>query len=215
LENGLILGSANPAPGNYAGNAGWPSYATGFAGERATPGMFNGVIGLHHPSKNIAWHDDGKIGIRSIFDGTSNTAMISERLVQAGNSSSEINNGDRRMQSQHVLERYETLAKIDQQLDSSHTHVFESAHIGRAWASGFAMTAPTYLHVKSPNTVIGHYRTSQNQGDFVATPSSQHEGGVNLAKCDGSTTFVANDIDQHLWWALGGRDDGYVISKLD
>ncbi len=43
-ENQLAMGSANPASDNYAGNAGWPSYATGFFGERNTPGRFNGIV---------------------------------------------------------------------------------------------------------------------------------------------------------------------------
>ena len=51
-DNTVVFGSANPAPGSYAANAGWPSNATGLAGERSTPGLYNGVIPMvHHRAK--------------------------------------------------------------------------------------------------------------------------------------------------------------------
>ncbi len=72
-NNSVILGSANPAPGNYAGNAGWPSYATGFAGERSTPGTYNGAIPIVHPSSPVSWH---AVGNRN--------AQFSRRHIQYG-----------------------------------------------------------------------------------------------------------------------------------
>lgn len=212
LNNAVILGSANPAPGSYAGNAGWPSYATGFDGERSTPGAANGAIALNHPSAQIAWHDPEPIGFRAIFDGSSNTALASERLIQQGNSASEINLAEKSLRSLHLLERFETLSRIDQQFSNSHSHVFESAHIGRSWSSGYPLAAPTYLHVKTPNGEIGHYNTSVSQGDFVVTASSHHVGGVNLVMLDGSVRFVDDGIDRQTWWAIGGRDDGRTVN---
>ena len=209
-DSSIVLGSANPAPGSYVGNAGWPSYATGVQGERATPGAFNGAISLIHPSQPASWHAHQPIGWSAFFDGTSNTALASERLIQTANSAQEIKNGDARLRSLHLLERFQTLEQIASQFSSSHTHVLESAHLGRAWASGTPLVAPTYLHVNSPNQAIGHYATSVREGDFVITPSSHHRGGVNLTMADGSTRFVADDIDRQVWWTLGSRDDGFI-----
>lgn len=213
-SNAIILGSANPAPSNYAGNAGWPSYASGFSGERSTPGRYNGAIPLVHPSSPVSWHS-GKIGMHHFADGTSNTALVSERLIQPGNSAAEINNGDRRLRSLHILERYETLPDIVDQMSSSHAHVFESAHIGRSWSSGSPLVAPTYMHVQPPNSVMGHYNTSMDEGDFVVTASSNHPGGVNVAMVDGSVRFVNDSVSRKLWWAVGGRDDGRTESLSD
>lgn len=212
LDNTVILGSANPASNSYAANAGWPSYSTGFSGERATPGVFNGVIPLEHPSESIAWHGNSRVGMQSIIDGTSNTALISERLIQSGNSADAINNGDHRLQSLHILDRQETLGEIVAQMTSSHAHIFESAHIGRSWASGAPLVSPTYMHVQPPNSAIGHYVDDGEQGlhvgDFVVTASSQHTGGVNMAMTDGATRFVSDTVDENVWWAIGSRDDG-------
>ncbi|MEM9410129.1 MAG: DUF1559 domain-containing protein [Planctomycetota bacterium] len=212
-ETELAMGTANPAPDNYVGNAGWPSYATGFDGERETPGRYNGIIPLVHPSEDIQWHDD-KVTLSEVFDGTSNTAMISERLVQNGNSPLEIQNYDPRLESFHIPEVENTLPEISNDISpaQTHSHVFESGHIGRAWISGFALTAPTYMHVNTPNTLMGHYNTSQTEGDFVVTPSSRHPGGVNMAKVDGSVTFVNNSIDQETWWKIGARNDGRITN---
>ena len=208
-DNATILGSANPAPDNYVANAGWPSYATGFHGERQTPGRFNGMISLVNPSQPASWHIRRPTTLGRVPDGTSNTVLLSERIGQTGNSSDQIDNGDERLKSRHILERFETLGEIgDQLVPSLHSHTFESAFIGRSWISGFTMTAPTYLHVKTPNTLIGHYNTSQDEGDFVMTPSSHHSSGVNIVRADGSTKFISNQVDQEVWWAVGGRDDG-------
>lgn len=215
LNNAVILGSANPYPGSYVANAGWPSYASGYSGERATPGSFNGVIPLVHPSQSVGWHGGGSIGFESILDGTSNTAMISERLIQPGNSAAEIRDGDDRLRSLHILERFETLSSIVDQMSSSHAHVFQSAHLGRSWSSGSPLVAPTYMHVQTPNSLIGHYNTSIDEGDFVITPSSHHSRGVNLTMVDGSVHFVSDTISREVWWAIGGRDDGRVESLSD
>jgi len=216
-DNALILGSANPAPGSYTANAGWPSFAKGFDGERSTPGSFNGAIALEHPSKNIGWHSRGKISFYSISDGSSNTALLSERLIQPGNSRDAIDQGDSRVRSHCILARYETLSDINEQLISTHAHTFESAHIGRSWSSGWPLVAPTYMHVQPPNGMIGHYANgnSVEEGDFMISPSSRHPGGVNLALIDGSVRLVSNDVDQEVWWAVGSRNDGRTKSFDD
>ena len=221
-ENGVILGSANPAPGSYAANVGWPSYATGFSGERATPGLANGAIPLIHPSSPVAWHTS-KISMKDFADGTSNTVLLSERLIQQGNSLSEISSGtEKRVWALHIspvsqqqgLSLPEIVANMvdNANSDSPDHHPREAAFMGRSWSSGFPLAAPTYMQVNTPNTLMGFSSTSESQGDFVITPSSYHDGGVNVAMVDGSVQFVPDSVSQEVWWAIGGRDDGRVNS---
>ncbi len=210
-SDNTIFGTANPASSNYVGNSGWPSYATGFDGERSSPGSFNGAIPLISPANKVSWHGSSRSGFAQLTDGSSNTALISERLIQTGTSSDQVRNGDPRLRSKHVLERFQPLASIDNQISNSHTHPFESAFIGRSWSSGYALSAPIYLHVKTPNTLIGHYGTSAVEGDFIMTPSSRHTQGVNVVRADCSTSFVNDSIDKEVWWALGACNDGRTV----
>ena len=71
------------------------------------------------------------------------------------------------------------------------------------------------MHVQTPNSEIGHYDTSVDEGDFVITPSSRHAAGVNLSMVDGSVRFVADAVSREVWWAIGGRDDGQTASLVD
>ena len=136
--------------------------------------------------------------------------MISEHLIQTNNSPSEIRNGDPRLTSQHIVPSApESLEAIAFRINSgTDRHVIESAYTGRSWSSGYAFTSPTYVHILQPNSRIGHFTNSGREGDFMVTPSSNHTGGVNLVRADGSVSFVADEIEREVWWALGARDDG-------
>ncbi|MBL8854912.1 MAG: DUF1559 domain-containing protein [Planctomycetaceae bacterium] len=208
-----VMGTANPASSSYAANSGWPPYSSGVSGERQTPGRFNGAIPLIDPGTPRVWHGSPSLGWKDFIDGSSNTALIAERLIQTGNSATDINNGDERLKSRHVLERFETLSATVDNLTGSHTHVFESAHIGRSWSSGWSYAGGTYFHVVNPNGNIGYYGSSPDFGSFlVLTSSSRHPGGVNLVLGDGSTTFVTDEVTPVVWWATGSRNDGRTES---
>ena len=210
-DNSLVLGSASPASSNYVANSGWPSYATGFDGERAVPGQFNGVIPFEHPSRDIPWHGNSRSTFSQISDGSSNTALISERLIQIGNTIDEIDNYDPRLLSRHARERTETLAWINDEVLRSHRDVFQSVFTGRSWSSGYALTAPAYEHVTGPNSFLGHFNTSETEGDVIASAGSRHPGGVNVVYVDGSTHFISDGVNLEVWWALGARNDGRVV----
>lgn len=207
------MGTANPASSSYAANAGWPPYSTGINGERTTPGNFNGAIPWIDPATPRSWHGTTNVSWRVFSDGTSNTALISERLIQTGTSSAAIEGGDERLKARHVLERFETLPVTVDNLTSSHTHVFESAHTGRSWSSGWAYAGAAYFHVINPNGKVGYYGSSPQFGRiFVLTSSSRHSGGANLVLADGSTRFVTDEVTPSVWWATGSRNDGRTES---
>ena len=90
----------------------------------------------------------------------------------------------------------------------THADATNSAFLGRAWISGWSPTAGTYRHLKTPNSNHCHFSSNHADGDFAVTPSSHHDGGVNVVMADGHVEFVANDVDEHVWWAMGSRNAG-------
>ncbi len=232
--NSWALGSANPASGSYTANIGWTPVASGYNGERVTPGAFNGVIPIRHPSPasvspSLAgatqWHPRGKRRLTDVTDGTSNTCFITERLVQNAQSIQEVQASERRLRSYHVNNRNtRTLSQLDQLCSPEGTHADTpySLFVGRAWILGWPPAGNTYCHLKPPNTNNGHIGPSLNntfssevQGDFVVSPSSRHAGGVNMALADGSTRFITNTIDKNTWWAMGSSDSGDLLGEVD
>ncbi len=220
-QNAAVLGTANPASGSYAANMGWPPSVTGYNGERTVPGNFNGVIPIHHPAPpealapHLHWHPSARRSFRDLLDGTSHTCMISERLVQSGQTIQEISNSDPRMLSHHVGRAAITLAQLAELCGPPvHTDAPYSGFLGRAWVLGWAPAGNMYVHLKTPNTNNGHFtgatQSSERQGDLIVTPSSQHSGGVNVAFADGSTHFISDAVDPATWWALGSADYGDI-----
>lgn len=213
--NAAVMGTADPASDSYAANAGWPSQATGYEGERSTPGNFNGIITLENPRQSVSWHPAGKIRIKHITDGTSHTAAVAERLIQTGASLNEIRNTEDRYKSYHVTATARSLARMRERCDAgaTHTDAIAATYVGRAWISGWTPTAPTYMHLNTPNTHHCHFNNLDANGDFAVTPSSNHPGGVNVVMVDGHVELISDDIEPEAWWALGSRDGGESSSQ--
>ena len=216
-NNEEVMGTANPGSDNYAANAGWPSLATGYDGERATPGKYNGLISIENPKKHIVWHPRAGIRIRDVRDGLSNTAAVAERLIQTGVTQSQILNSEDTTKSYHLTAVPRTLTMMVQRCDSSRTHadVAMSAYLGRAWISGWTRTGPTYMHLKPPNTNNCHFTLNDDSGDVVITPSSHHPGGVNLVMADGHVRFIQDSIDLQIWWAMGTRNGDDLVDEAE
>ena len=203
------------APDNYAGNAGWPSLSTGVNGERTTPAKYNGLINVTNARSKSPWQQRTPVRAKHVKDGLSKTTCIAERLIQRGSNSKNVLNGSHKTLSFHLTEVPRTLGEMVARCSPDHTHadLNNSAYIGRSWISGWAPTAPTYMHVMPPNTNHCHFSHSYSTGDFIVTPSSNHTGGVNVAFADGHTKFIADDIDEKLWWAMGSRNGNESIDE--
>jgi prepilin-type N-terminal cleavage/methylation domain-containing protein/prepilin-type processing-associated H-X9-DG protein len=92
---------------------------------------------------------------------------------------------------------------------------------GWRWAVG--MSGMTLFNtIQVPNDTYGGcnydsngspaYQTDWPNGGFSYGASSAHPGGVNAAMADGSVRFVKSSIAQNIWWSLGTRNGGEVIS---
>jgi prepilin-type processing-associated H-X9-DG protein len=207
FSNFDIMG-INSAPDNYAGNAGWPSLATGYNGERETPAKYNGLINVVNPRAKNDFQPKQAVRAKHVIDGLSKTACVAERLIQRGTTQQRVLNGSQKTLSYHLTKRPRTLAEMAARCSPEHTHadLSNSAYLGRSWLSGWAPTGSTYMHVKQPNTNHCHFSHSVSTGDFIVTPTSNHVGGVNVAFADGHVQFVTDDVQSNVWWSMGSRN---------
>jgi prepilin-type processing-associated H-X9-DG protein len=179
------------------------------------------------------------VGLQTVMDGTSNTALFSERLLAAypynstgmsvypsGTSGlraifvgtyaaapSSVNPANMLTANPALL-----FAQGCQAIGSSSVSPYPGA-IGVEMLAGNPgyLGLSSYVHWTAPNTP-----PCQNSVDpivgFVGpygSPSanSMHPGGVNVCFADGSVHFIKNSIGLQTWWGLGTRAGGEVLSS--
>jgi prepilin-type N-terminal cleavage/methylation domain-containing protein len=143
----------------------------------------------------------------SITDGTSNTALFSEKM--RGKGSPDQRTDMFTMPNQSTLDAtYSTCMSLPD------TATPLTSKQGASWVMG-EMCCTTYNHVAPPNSRtcagIGFPGNMANMAMQV-TASSGHSGGGNVRFGDGSVRFVNNGIDLTAWRAMGTMNRGEVVS---
>jgi prepilin-type processing-associated H-X9-DG protein len=205
----------------YVGNWGGPGEIRTFSGTIISPYWGDST---NAPSTNA-------IGVASITDGTSNTALFSERLmglngapaVFPGNSinskrgnfaagvSVTINNPAPGTPT--------TLALLAACKNLPATTTGVSNYNGRLWTVGYPWNyvVNRYNHVGPPNSMMCYATNSFAGPDGSAQdsipPTSNHPGGVNVGFADGSVKFIKDSVGLQAWWAIGTRDMGETVSS--
>jgi len=87
---------------------------------------------------------------------------------------------------------------------------------GWRWANG-AFGFATFNTIQPPNDTVGGCSNGQTAGGWpdncwTVGAASAHPGGVNVLMTDGSVHFVKSTIGLNIWWALGTKAGGEVIS---
>jgi prepilin-type N-terminal cleavage/methylation domain-containing protein/prepilin-type processing-associated H-X9-DG protein len=173
-------------------------------------------------------------GFASVTDGTSNTAMFSEKLIGL------LSDVDVKRNSIDAI-RSEFTASVDlptSVIDSGNVQLALKfvqacssipgtqidaigASNGNGWSWLYSWpefsTSESYSHFMTPNTLSCTYPSDPFPGwggVFAAvSASSNHPGGVNVGMADGSVRFIKNSVNVQTWWALGSRNLGEVISS--
>ncbi len=174
-----------------------------------TTGLFGGMYGSgpYVPTT---------VRLQGITDGLSQTVAFSERVKGIGEWNS--------AQAADWLTPSGSVVRIDnlppdpmrvyQICSATDPHAADailSGHysIGSFWHIGTAYGA-RYNHVMPPNT----WSCAGEHTDWAGahTASSRHPSVVNVALADGSVRAVKSTISVPVWWALGTRSGGEVVS---
>ena len=156
---------------------------------------------------NGMFYYQSHVRLTDVQDGTSNTALFSEKL--RGQGSPDPRTDMYIMPNQSSLDAtYQTCNGLNPQTATPLT-----SKQGYSWVMG-EMCCTTYNHVSPPNT-----RTCAGQpfpGNMAnmamqVPPSSGHTNGVNVLFCDDSVHFISNSISLSTWRALGTRNGGEVL----
>jgi prepilin-type N-terminal cleavage/methylation domain-containing protein len=225
--SGLYFGTTN-----YFGNYGGPgpiAPASGTIVPNVNCRMQSSSCGALGPAFQF-----GPVTMASIVDGSSNTGLVSERLI--GNAS---NSGLTRQDPEYLRSEWyspvtagpgSSIATITSYVNSCNgvTGVNRIAtQSGEMWIGAFPLwlVYNCYNHFGPPNQVActnpgePTYPGGFNDSNLYevgplgsAPPNSRHPGGVNEAFSDGSVRFIKSSIGYQPWWALGTRAGGEVIS---
>ncbi|MEK6258302.1 MAG: DUF1559 domain-containing protein [Planctomycetota bacterium] len=143
-----------------------------------------------------------------ITDGTSQTAMMSERRLGDGS------NG-------LITPETDTFqpGTLPNTADEARDQC-RAANIGTVATQGKSNggvpwmtpdhTISYYYHVLTPNDRSCMYPP----GRIATTANSMHTGGVHLLLCDGAVRFVSSNIDLATWRGLGTREGGELLGDF-
>ena len=213
---------------SYVGNTGHPRNVL-LPGDAPNGGNVPPLTGIMGMSRMYAQQGSCKsaasaattnvtVTLASITDGTSNTAAVSESLINDGSG----NSNDRRRLLNYtnaaLVEKTDVpaLAVVQDGLAKAVNWQPWSIYKGHTWGYTDAWQKHVYAHLLPPNSApIITYATNTfrcSEGDGAMNPTSQHPGGVNVGMMDGSVGFIKNTIGLEPWWALGTRGRGEIIS---
>jgi prepilin-type N-terminal cleavage/methylation domain-containing protein/prepilin-type processing-associated H-X9-DG protein len=227
---------------NYMGNYGGPGPIKLMSGTiiPANNFMIGTAPNLQNPSQapvnlypGATW---APVTMASITDGTSNTGLISERLIGIGTTLANIASA-----GNNVL-RCSIHSPVGAPMGSGLAGALQMQQScagapgttvlrfcsgnGQMWAGTFPnwLVINSYNHFGTPNQIpctntadpsdgnkpwAGYYVTALGS----APPSSYHPGGTNVAFADGSVHFIKNSVAPNSWWALGSRNGGEVVGS--
>jgi prepilin-type N-terminal cleavage/methylation domain-containing protein/prepilin-type processing-associated H-X9-DG protein len=212
---------------------------TNYVNSRGGPAPINAFSGVIIPGPSL-WITTGSLanfGLQSVTDGTSNTAMLSERLIGVAGTEpgppvllNSLNAKRAIFQTGVSLipnSGSQTLALsfVSTCKSLPGTTVSESSiWAGYLWNSTDTYCAGimSYFHFNTPNGLSCAASDSSDPsavsptwgGCYGAmTANSNHPGGVNVGFADGSVRFIKDSVSLQTWWALGSRNLGEIVSS--
>jgi len=206
----------------------------GLVGQENTNNYFGSVgttVGFRsHPHSRGIFAFQRTYGLQDVSDGTSNTISYSEALVSstAGASTQQkwrdgpAPAGATVSAAYRLLNGPDNLAGMQQDWQSCNRFFRTEINRGqRGYRWGLSNLGESLFQTLIPPNSNDYPWNScrldcpgcgvLHSGYYNAT--SNHPGGVNVGMSDGSVRFVKSTIAMQIWWALGTRDGGEVLSS--
>jgi prepilin-type N-terminal cleavage/methylation domain-containing protein/prepilin-type processing-associated H-X9-DG protein len=212
---------------NYAANIGGPSSVATWSGPIVVMNPTPGNLTIPGWPTNS---NSGSNGFQGVTDGSSNTAMISEKLIgvqtpAAGGITASSANAKRVIfqapgatvtrDSGNAAQALQ-YAQACKSVPGTAVAVGTNYWSGACWSGSHAGTLRfnAYNHVATPNGLTCTAQSTEDPGtaDTAITPKSNHSGGINVGMCDGSVKFIKDTISIPTWWAIGTKNQSEVVS---
>jgi len=213
-------------PNSYHGNHGGPGIVSNWSGT---------IVQNFTNNPQAWWGADGNMayfGFEAISDGTSSTAMFSERLlgitgdlkvfpgqpngkrgIYEINYPGTVNQGP----TANPMAAIGSCKSVPSTQASVGSYL-SGAHYSLSYPWHTSNTA--YTHFNTPNGTT--CRSSADQcgptciwggATGMITATSNHPGGVNVCFADGSVRYIKDTVSPPTWWALGTKAGGEVLSS--
>ncbi|MDR3634768.1 MAG: DUF1559 domain-containing protein [Isosphaeraceae bacterium] len=165
-------------------------------------------------------------GIRDCTDGTSNTIAFSEALTgDQSNTNTKPGNGVGQagaVSGSLVLDANSAISQVQQALVNCNTAWQAGTNVandrGLYWGNGIEGYT-LFNTIVTPNSKQNGWNfcrldccNTAGNAHFTKA-SSRHSGGVDCLFGDGSVKFLKDSVAQSVWWALGTRANGEVVSS--
>lgn len=152
------------------------------------------------PANNGIFQRDKINKLADVTDGTSNTAMFSEKTSSDGDNAQVDEKSDTFRPGTFPANADAALADC-KACDIKNLTKQGTSNVGAPWIQAYHSTT-LYYHVAPPNGRSCMYPP----GRIMTTANSWHRGGVYTAMCDGSVRFSVDSINLQIWRALGTRE---------
>jgi prepilin-type N-terminal cleavage/methylation domain-containing protein/prepilin-type processing-associated H-X9-DG protein len=200
---------------DYAANIG-PQFNFDWVGRNT----YGGGVGM--------FVDRYSFGFKDCTDGTSNTVCFSEVLIgdntvatlngaeyyncqgwPSGTNGGDGSAGDSIMPIPAAITYLQTY--ITQCNAARAAVTMQNNDRASYWAAGRMPQGPIFSALLPPNSPNADCNQDASTGTFASR--SRHAGGVNSLMTDGSVRFIKSTIAPQIWWQLGTKAGGEVISS--
>jgi prepilin-type processing-associated H-X9-DG protein len=157
-----------------------------------------------HTGRNTGafWYQSA-VRTMAIRDGTSQTAMFSERCLGV------LVHPDIRADYYVTDPSISACARATPGLTARYVNRLQQS--GGRWADG-AMFYTRYHGILAPNQPSCNFGSDDWNGQQIVTATSRHPGGVNLMLADGSARFVRDTINPEVWKAVSTISGGEIVN---